>query len=121
MNIIYIASPYTIGDPLDNAKRQIEASDHLWKNGIGSFLPLLSHFQEGISPRPYEEWFLLDKEMIKRCDAALRLSGTSKGADLEIAYAKEIGIPVFHDSEECIEHFRIEKFRNGGFDENPST
>ena len=33
--------------------------------------------------------------LIERCDAVLRLPGASRGADLDVARARELGIPVF--------------------------
>ena len=38
--------------------------------------------------------------LIERCDAVLRLPGASRGADLDVARARELGIPVFTDIEE---------------------
>lgn len=38
--------------------------------------------------------------LIKKCDAILRMPGESKGADMDIAIAKEMEIPVFYSLEE---------------------
>lgn len=50
----------------------------------------------------HAEWLAVDFEYIRRCDALLRLPGESVGAEMEIAEANRIGIPVFHSLETCI-------------------
>ena len=95
MKMVYIASPYTIGDMAQNVKRQIDAADELMNVGFCPIIPLLSHFQHMVHPRPYEDWMEIDKEKLRRCDVVLRLPGESKGADIEVALAHELGIPVF--------------------------
>jgi len=92
---IYIASPYTKGDPAVNVKRQLDAADEIVGMGGAPFVPLLSHFQHMAHPRPYETWTALDLEWVKLCDAVLRLDGESAGADAEVEYAGSLGIPVF--------------------------
>lgn len=94
--MIYIASPYTIGDVTQNVKQQIDVANELMDIGICPVLPLLSHFQHMVHPRSYENWIEIGKEKLRRCDGVLRLPGKSKGADMEIALANELGIPVFY-------------------------
>jgi hypothetical protein len=38
--------------------------------------------------------------LIERCDAVLRLTGDSKGADNDVRLAKERGIPVYYQVHE---------------------
>jgi hypothetical protein len=64
--------------------------------GYCPILPLLSHFEHLVHPRPYDDWLKIDKEKILRSDCVLRLFGESRGADIEEMYAKENGIPVYH-------------------------
>lgn len=33
--------------------------------------------------------------LLSRCDAVLRLPGASRGADMDVAHAQELGLPVF--------------------------
>jgi hypothetical protein len=42
---IYIASPFTIGNPDTNVRRQIDAGEELINAGFYPYLPLLSHYQ----------------------------------------------------------------------------
>jgi hypothetical protein len=99
---VYIASPYTIGDVAVNVKRQIDCANTLMNLGFAPFIPLMSHFQHMIHPRPYQDWIAIDLEWVKSCDCLLRLEGESKGADGEVAYAKQLGIPVFYSLNELL-------------------
>jgi hypothetical protein len=105
---VYIASPYTKGDVAINVRSQLVAFDSLMNMGVIPVAPLCSHFQHLFSPRPYQDWIDLDIEIVKRCDACLRLSancwmadGTqyvqteSSGADGEVEAFRKMGKPVF--------------------------
>ncbi len=35
--------------------------------------------------------------LLTRCDAVLRISGASKGADLDVEIAKKLGLKIFYD------------------------
>jgi hypothetical protein len=93
---VYIASPYTIGDVAVNVKKQIDVASILMDYGYAPFVPTLAHFQHLMYPRPYQDWLRCDVEWVKCCNALLRLPGTSKGADAEVAVAMDNGLPVFY-------------------------
>jgi hypothetical protein len=95
MITVYISSPYSIGDQAVNVRRQLEASDNALSAGLCPYTPLLSHFQHMFKPRPYKHWMNISFEMLSRCDALIRLTGKSKGADQEVKLAKKLKIPVF--------------------------
>lgn len=101
--LIYIASPYTLGDTVLNVRRQIEAADKLLEMGHIPFIPCLSYLWHLISPKSYEEWLRIGLFWLDACDALLRLSGESKGADEEVAHAILLGIPVYYN----IQHIPI--------------
>ena len=42
--------------------------------------------------------------LLERCDAVLRLEGTSKGADNDVRLARDRGIPVFFNVDEIPEY-----------------
>ena len=92
---IFIAGPYTRGDVAQNVRAAIDAAEKIIEAGYVPFVPHLSHFQHLIHPRPYEDWLRLDREWLKVCDAIVRLPGESPGAVGEIAFARELEIPVF--------------------------
>ena len=106
MLMIYVASPYTVpaGKQLSNVYRSIDAAEELMKAGYCPVVPLYSHFHHGAYPHSWEEWLAIDIEKLIRCDAVLRLSGESKGADLEVREAKKRDIPVFESIEEIKEN-----------------
>ena len=100
MKLIYIASPYTKGDVVINVRRQIDTGDRILGMGHIPYVPNLTHFWHFVSPKAYEIWMDIDSEILKRCDAVLRLSGESKGADREVELAKSLGIPVYYSLED---------------------
>ena len=100
MRYIYVAGPYTKGDVALNVKHALYAATVLFAMGYMPYVPHLTHFWHLIYPHDYEDWMRLDFEWIRRCDALLRLSGESAGADREVAFATELGIPVFYAVEE---------------------
>lgn len=103
---VYIASPYTLGDVAVNVKRQLDMADKLMDNGFAPFAPLYSHFQHMAHPRPYQDWIKIDLEWVEVCDCVLRLDGESKGADGEVNYANELGLPVFYSLEQLTKHYK---------------
>lgn len=107
MTKVYIASSYTLGDVAVNVKLQIDTVDELMNKGFAPFAPLYSHFQHMVHPRPYQDWVKIDLEWVKVCDCLLRLDGESKGADGEVEYAKELGLPVFYSINEMYLYYNI--------------
>ena len=96
--LVYIASPYTSsGRMSDNVGKSMRTFDVLARMRIVPISPLHFHFQHIAYPLSDQRWMEIDLALVARCDAVLRLSGESLGADSEVAYAKERGIPVFYD------------------------
>lgn len=80
----------------------------LLTNGFFPFVPHLYHFMNIMKHVEYELWLQLDFAYIEVCEAVLRLSGDSEGADREEAYAKSLGIPIFYRMMDLI-NYRDEK------------
>lgn len=110
---VYIASPYTSGDPAQNVRFQLKIWNFLVDDGrVVPVAPLWSHFQHLHQPRPYGDWVAYDNEIISRCDACLRLDAVddvngyfqheSRGADAEVALFERLGRPVFFTFEEML-------------------
>lgn len=93
---VYVAGPIT-KDPLGGTRQAIRAAAVLMDAGLTPYVPHLDVLWELVEPRPYEDWMRLGLAWLERCDALLRLPGTSAGADVEVAKAAELGIPVFPD------------------------
>ena len=112
--IVYIASPYSTGDPAINTHFQCKIFDEILQDGRAwPVAPLWSHFQHTLFPRPYNDWIEYDKALLKTCDACLRLAaeipelnylqGISAGADAEAECFRRLGRPVFLSLEELYE------------------
>ena len=119
--LIYIASPYTLGDCAANVARAMHTWHELWKMGFAPICPLWSHFQQLLTPLAYADWLEYDLHILSQCDAVLRLSGESAGADRETRCARDTGILVFVSIEDLLLHFgrlnldgRNEDFFHGG-------
>lgn len=109
--IVYVASPYTKGDAAINTHFQCKIFNQLMDDGkVWPVVPLWSHFQHTVFPRPYKDWIAYDKALLKLYDACLRLSAEipelnyseseSSGADGEVEYFQTAGKPVFYSIEE---------------------
>jgi len=109
---VYIASPYTKGDPAINTHFQCRTFDLMLTDGIvWPYAPLVSHFQHTLFPRDYHDWIDYDLAMLERFDACVRLDAKhaslhykateSSGADGEVAAFQKAGKPVFYSIEEC--------------------
>jgi hypothetical protein len=92
---VYVAGPYTKGDVVINVRKAIEAADQLAALGHYPFIPHLSHFWHLVAPHKYLFWIEQDLAWLNKCDALLRLPGESKGADLEVATARKLGLKVY--------------------------
>jgi hypothetical protein len=95
MSRVYVAGPYTTGDPVLNVRAAIEAAERLIDAGHTPYVPHLTMLWHLVSPKPYEDWIAHDLEWLAVCDAVLRIPGDSGGADLETSEARGGDIPVF--------------------------
>src|SRR5438045_7829550 len=103
---VYVAGPYTKGDVAENVHKAFKAANDLADLGFAPFVPHFTHFWHLMFQRPYEFWLELDNQFLPCCHAVLRLPGESNGADKEVAYAKKLGIPIFHDIPSLDAHFK---------------
>ncbi|MFE3515404.1 DUF4406 domain-containing protein [Streptomyces sp. NPDC059166] len=108
--LILIAGPYrsgTDGDPqamatnltrLETAAWPVFATGHLPVIGEWIALPVLGSVGAGPTD-PLADRVLpaTADRLLARCDAVLRLPGESVGADQDVATARRLGLPVYHD------------------------
>lgn len=104
---VYIASPYSIGDKLENVHRSMAAADRLIELGFVPYIPLLCHYQNELYPQSEFTWLTLSSEWLRQCDAVLRLEGESEGADIETSIADVKSIPVFYSIDSLVEHTEL--------------
>jgi hypothetical protein len=106
---VYIASPYTKGDVAINVRSQMALFDELLSDEVVlPYIPLWSHFQHLLFPRPYQDWIAFDLAILPRFDALLRVDAEysgglltyrqseSSGADGEVKAFEALGRPVFY-------------------------
>lgn len=97
---IYVAGPYSKGDPASNVHIAIQTANQLADLGFAPYVPHFTHFWHIEFPRPYHFWLDLDNQFLPCCDAVLRIPGESSGADKEVELAKQQDMPVFYSIEE---------------------
>ncbi len=102
---VYLAGPYTKGNPTLNTYKILDIANELVKEGFVPFIPHLSHFWHTYTPYPYEHWLMYDNEWLKSCKCLLRIKGESKGADKEVKLAKKLGMPVFYSIKKLKEFY----------------
>jgi hypothetical protein len=112
--LILIAGPYasgTGGDPermAANLRRLEKAAWPVFQAGhvpmIGEWVALPVIASAGGSgptdPLAAEVMYPAAERLLQHCDAVLRLPGESRGADRDVAIARERGIPVYTSLEE---------------------
>jgi hypothetical protein len=101
---VYIAGPYTQGDPAVNVANAVRAADELLRAGFIPYIPHLTHFWHMMHPHLYEDWIKLDLEWLKVCNIMVRLPGASPGADIEEKEARKLLIGVY-TVEEAIKEY----------------
>lgn len=102
---VYIAGPYTMGDVGANVHYAIRAAAAIRNMGHAVYCPHLMHFWHMVDPRPYEDWLDHCLEFLAVCNVMVRLPGDSKGADVEEARARTLGIPIYKSVGEFVQAF----------------
>ena len=100
---VYVAGPLSTGGYYQNTvniRSAIDVGEQLLVAGYAPYVPHYSHFWHLFHQHSWEQWMAYDKEMLSACHVLLRLPGESKGADQEVAWAHEMGIPVANSVEE---------------------
>lgn len=109
---IYIAGPYTQGDVAVNVRRAVDVGDQYLRHGFFPFIPHLCHFWHFVHPHEYQTWMDYTKAFLVSCVGVNRIPGKSPGSDIEVNLARSLGIPVFADVQEALQHF-AEEDKNG--------
>lgn len=105
--LVYIAGPlFTSGRMDDNIRAALEAANKLIIHGFLPVIPHLYFFWDLITPKDESNWLELDRRWIDQCDILLRLSGDSRGADMEVKWALENKSFVYDDIDELIKDFK---------------
>lgn len=99
---VYLAGPISRGDQFLNCARAFREAARLMKAGHEPFVPHLSFATHMIAPQEYERWMQWDFVWLEQCEALVRLSGESPGADREVKHAEQLGIPVYEGVDEFL-------------------
>lgn len=94
---VYLAGPISAGNQFENVANGIKVGQEIWNMGAIPFIPHLSALASIAIPggMSYENWMEYDFAWLETCDGLFRMPGVSPGADLEVAHAGSLGIPVF--------------------------
>jgi hypothetical protein len=103
---VYIASPYSIGNQLENVNKSLDTYSKLVNFGFIPFAPLTSHYIHERYPLPYEKWLEIDCYWLDKCDCLLRLPGESDGADKELNRMIMLGKPVFYNIDDLVCYYK---------------
>ena len=108
---IYISAPlFTINGKLmhlgealkevqDNVVAALRKGELVMQLGGVPYVPHLNVLWDAISPHEADYWLYIDEQWIYASDAIFRFGGKSSGADKEIVWAAECGIPVLYNDE----------------------
>src|SRR6266513_196182 len=112
--MVLIAGPYRSGTDdipgkmaenlrvLEQFALPLYRAGHLPMIGEWVALPIIREAGSvGVGDPVYQEYlYPVASRLLERCDAVLRIPGESKGADQDVAIAKQRGLPVFYTWEE---------------------
>lgn len=101
---IYVAGPYTAASNSEiqtNINKAIDAAIKVYKKGHFPYLPHLTHWidlrsKETEQGLKWEDYIEMDRAWLESCDGLLFLS-ESRGANLELDYAKKMKKMIFYN------------------------
>lgn len=105
---VYVAGPYTRPDPVANTHQIVKFADRLQALGYHPVVPHVSLLWHLICPHEdVEFWYEHDLYDLARCDVVIRVPGPSSGADKEVQFAIDNGIPVVYTVEALLVQFPV--------------
>jgi hypothetical protein len=93
---VYVAGPIS-SDVFEGVHRGFAAGKKLFEDGLAPFIPHADAFWF-LGEGNWNAYLEYDLEYVSVCDAVYRLAGPSKGADLEVDIAIQLGIPIYYES-----------------------
>lgn len=95
---VYVAGPYSQGDPIMNVRAAITCAEVLAARGHSPYVPHLTMLWHLVQPHATAFWYAHDLEWLAACDAVVRIPGPSIGADAEVKEAQRLGLPVYNSA-----------------------
>jgi len=105
---VYISGPISIGNQLVNLNQSFQAHKALIDAGFAPLNPILTMLVPWANDVSRDVWMEADLPWVAASDAVFRIPGESEGADTEVKYAYENGIPVFTNIQDLKDHFHAE-------------
>lgn len=93
---VYVAGPISQGNREQNVNNAMIAAAELIRRGYAPLVPQLTHYMDPAGLLPHSTWMEVDLPWVAVADCVLRLPGPSRGADLEVEFAKERSIRIVH-------------------------
>jgi hypothetical protein len=105
--IVYVSGPYSTGKWGANVRNAIDAAQYI-VDETENVYPFVPHTMSALwslvyPERDHDDWMELDLAFVERCDALLRLDGESPGGDEEVAFARELDIPVYFNVDHLVQ------------------
>ena len=97
---VYVSGPITVGGPVKNTRKAIDVAEKIMKMGMIPYVPHLNLLWEVCYPKEASKYIEMDLRWVEKCDILYRIEGYSEGADIEVAHAIEVGVPVVHSFDE---------------------
>jgi hypothetical protein len=106
---VFVAGPMSSsGEPGPNLHQAAQTAASLLRLGFAPYVPHVTWVLDAISPSSIDDWKRSNFAWLSVSAALIRLPGESKGADVEVRYAEERGIPVFSSVPELVRWYRHE-------------
>jgi hypothetical protein len=106
---IYISCAISKGDRTANFAAACQMQKQLMELNCAPLNPALSMMHPDAWVIDHAAWIECDLPWVQVADAVLRIPGESVGADTEVAYAEELGIPIFNSLSELLLWLEIKR------------
>jgi hypothetical protein len=101
---VYISGPITVGGPVKNTRKAIDVAEKVMKMGMIPYVPHLNLLWEVCYPKATKLYLKMDLSWVEKCNILYRIKGFSRGAEIEVAHAKKVGVPVVHNFNQLQRH-----------------
>jgi hypothetical protein len=109
--LVYVSGPLA-GHMPTNIRNALETAYMLRTSGYSVIVPHeKALLMEALYPMSYLEALRYNFQCLLACDAVYRISGESRGADLEVRFAESRGIPVFSQLIDLMKNVPPDKYR----------
>lgn len=97
-NLVFLAGPVMGGGDVEqqiHIRNALLDADRIREAGFLPYVPHLCIFWDLVSPHERDYWLRMAKDWLLHAGALVRRPGLSVGADVEVEWAKSIGLPIY--------------------------